>query len=109
MKVGFTKLLLLLATTMLSLFCLSLILPSSFAEPFLLLELLSKDSDIARTIFLELRIPRTSLALIVGASLGLAGAAMQGLLRNPLAEPGVVGVSGSAALEIGRASCRERV
>ena len=98
MKVGFTKLLLLLATTMLSLFCLSLILPSSFAEPFLLLELLSKDSDVARTIFLELRIPRTSLALIVGASLGLAGAAMQGLLRNPLAEPGVVGVSGSAAL-----------
>src|SRR5690606_38640086 len=36
--------------------------------------------------------------LMVGASLGLAGAAMQGLLRNPLAEPGIVGVSGCAAL-----------
>ncbi|MGE0746019.1 MAG: FecCD family ABC transporter permease [Rhodospirillales bacterium] len=46
----------------------------------------------------ELRLPRALLGALVGASLGLAGAAMQGLLRNPLAEPGVVGVSGCAAL-----------
>ncbi|MBC8158128.1 MAG: iron ABC transporter permease [Alphaproteobacteria bacterium] len=45
----------------------------------------------------DLRLPRTLLAILVGASLGLAGAALQGLLRNPLAEPGVIGVSTSAA------------
>ena len=46
----------------------------------------------------EIRLPRALLAIMVGASLGLAGAAMQGYLRNPLAEPGLIGVSGSAAL-----------
>lgn len=46
----------------------------------------------------ELRLPRALLGLLVGFTLGLAGAAMQGLLRNPLAEPGVIGVSGTAAL-----------
>lgn len=51
----------------------------------------------ASIILLELRVPRALLGALVGASLGLAGAAMQGLLRNPLAEPGVVGVSGLAA------------
>ncbi|MGC0222679.1 FecCD family ABC transporter permease [Pseudooceanicola nitratireducens] len=46
----------------------------------------------------EIRLPRMILAVAIGASLGLAGAAMQGYLRNPLAEPGLIGVSGSAAL-----------
>lgn len=46
----------------------------------------------------EIRLPRAVLAVLVGASLGLSGAAMQGLLRNPMAEPGVIGVSASAAL-----------
>jgi iron complex transport system permease protein len=46
----------------------------------------------------EIRLPRAILAVMVGASLGLSGAAMQGYLRNPLAEPGLIGVSGSAAL-----------
>lgn len=46
----------------------------------------------------ELRLPRAALAVLIGLSLGLAGAAMQGLLRNPLAEPGIVGTSGFAAL-----------
>ncbi len=46
----------------------------------------------------EIRLPRAILAVLVGASLGLAGAAMQGYLRNPLAEPGLIGVSGAAAL-----------
>lgn len=49
-------------------------------------------------ILLELRVPRTVLCLAVGAALGIAGAAMQGLLRNPLAEPGLLGVSSGAAL-----------
>lgn len=49
-------------------------------------------------ILLELRVPRTVLCVAVGAALGLSGAAMQGLLRNPLAEPGLLGVSSGAAL-----------
>lgn len=46
----------------------------------------------------EIRLPRVLLGLIIGAGLGLSGAAMQGYLRNPLADPGLIGVSGSAAL-----------
>jgi len=46
----------------------------------------------------EIRLPRAILAVMIGASLGLSGAAMQGYLRNPLAEPGLIGASGSAAL-----------
>lgn len=45
----------------------------------------------------QIRLPRVLCALFVGAALGLSGAVMQGLLRNPLAEPGVIGVSGTAA------------
>lgn len=49
-------------------------------------------------IIAELRLPRTVLAGLVGAGLGLSGAAMQGYLRNPLADPGLFGVSSGAAL-----------
>jgi len=49
-------------------------------------------------IILELRIPRTVLAMVVGAALGMSGAALQGYTRNPLADPGVLGVSSMAAL-----------
>ena len=53
---------------------------------------------IPQRILLDIRLPRTILCLAVGAALGLTGAAMQGLLRNPLAEPGLLGVSSGAAL-----------
>ncbi|PGH57209.1 ABC transporter permease [Azospirillum palustre] len=46
----------------------------------------------------EIRLPRLLLGIEVGAALGIAGAALQGLLRNPLAEPGLIGVSASAGL-----------
>jgi iron complex transport system permease protein len=46
----------------------------------------------------EVRLPRALLAAFVGGTLGLSGAALQGLLRNPLAEPGIIGVSNGAAL-----------
>ncbi|MFT3966738.1 MAG: iron ABC transporter permease [Sphingobium sp.] len=53
---------------------------------------------VARTILLDLRLPRLISGLLVGAMLGLAGAVLQGYLRNPLAEPSVLGASNSAAL-----------
>ncbi|HEY2068035.1 MAG TPA: iron ABC transporter permease [Rhizomicrobium sp.] len=46
----------------------------------------------------EIRLPRAVLALVVGAALGASGAALQGLFRNPLAEPGITGVTSSAGL-----------
>ena len=52
----------------------------------------------APTILFELRLPRGVLALVVGAGLGGAGAAMQGYLRNPLADPGLFGIAPGAAL-----------
>jgi iron complex transport system permease protein len=56
------------------------------------------EAELARLILWELRLPRLVLALVVGAALGLAGAVLQGLTRNPLAEPGLLGVSSGAAL-----------
>jgi iron complex transport system permease protein len=55
-------------------------------------------TTIETLILFELRLPRALLALAIGATLGLAGASLQGLLRNPLAEPGIIGVSNGAAL-----------
>ena len=52
----------------------------------------------ALPILLELRAPRAALALVIGAGLGAGGAAMQGYLRNPLADPGLFGVAPMAAL-----------
>lgn len=56
--------------------------------------------DAARdaVIVLDIRLPRTVLAILVGAATAVAGAVMQGLFRNPLADPGIVGVSSGAAL-----------
>lgn len=56
------------------------------------------DDAIARTIVWELRLPRAVLALLAGAALALSGAVFQALLRNPLAEPYVLGVAGGAAV-----------
>ena len=60
--------------------------------------LFSSELNLTRLVVLELRLPRTVLAVLVGAALGLSGAVLQGLLRNPLAEPGLLGVSSGAAL-----------
>jgi iron complex transport system permease protein len=54
--------------------------------------------EAARIIVQDIRLPRTLAAIATGLALGMAGAAMQGLLRNPLAEPGVLGVSATASL-----------
>ena len=60
--------------------------------------LLAQDSALVDIILWQIRVPRTLLAVLVGGSLGLSGALLQGLLRNPLAEAGVIGVSSAAAL-----------
>lgn len=59
---------------------------------------MGNNDKVASIILFDLRLPRTLLALAVGAMLGLAGAALQGYLRNPLAEPSVLGTSNAAAL-----------
>src|SRR5215207_10803029 len=51
-------------------------------------------------IITDLRVPRTILGLLVGAALGLAGALMQALTRNPLADPGLLGVTAGSAFAI---------
>ena len=51
-----------------------------------------------RLVVWAIRLPRALAAFLVGAALGISGAALQGLLRNPLAEPGVLGVSATASL-----------
>lgn len=58
----------------------------------------SLDGNVDRVILLQTRLPRVLMAAVVGAALATAGAALQGLLRNPLAEPHLIGVSGGAAL-----------
>src|SRR5688500_1081510 len=49
-------------------------------------------------VFVAIRLPRALLAVMTGAGLGAAGAAMQGLFRNPLADPGLMGVTAGASL-----------
>lgn len=70
--------------------------PLSLAQS--LSALLGQGDEAARVIIWEIRLPRAAAAFGVGAALGLAGGALQGLLQNPLAEPGVLGVSAFAAL-----------
>ena len=81
------------------LFIASLCVGSVFISPEQLLpHLVADKTHTMHLIVREIRLPRALLAILVGGSLGLAGAALQGLLRNPLAEPGIIGVSGCAAL-----------
>lgn len=80
------------------LFTASLLIGPAGLTPAESLHALISDTGPAGLIMREIRLPRAILGLLVGACLGLSGAAMQGYLRNPLAEPGLIGVSGSAAL-----------
>ena len=69
----------------------------SFNTP--LLKYLTNDvKSIEEIVLLKIRIPRVILAILVGSSLSLSGACLQGLFRNPLADPGLIGVSAGAAL-----------
>jgi iron complex transport system permease protein len=67
-------------------------------SPFAVIDaLFGGGSDVQQTIVREIRLPRTILGLAIGAILGLSGAALQGLLRNPLASPSLFGAPQSAA------------
>ncbi len=59
---------------------------------------LAEFSSREATVLLSIRIPRLLLGVAVGASLGISGASLQGLFRNPLVEPGIIGISNGAAL-----------
>jgi len=86
------RLVLLLALALCVAVPLSLLAGSVWINPF------SPELHSASTILVELRMPRAVLALVLGAGLGAAGAAMQGYLRNPLADPGLFGIAPGAAL-----------
>lgn len=70
----------------------------SFNE--LWLSVTGRGEPVSDTILFNIRAPRMLLALIVGASLAIAGASMQGLLRNPLADPGLIGITAGASLAV---------
>lgn len=81
--------------------CLSLLIGSGevgFVRSFQ--ALLSAHDEQARFVLFELRVPRTVLAMIVGAALAAAGAVLQTMTRNPLAEPGLLGVSAGASFAV---------
>ena len=59
--------------------------------------LLTGQGEAAALVMREIRLPRALLGVMIGATLGLSGAALQGYLRNPLAEPGLLGVTGAAS------------
>ena len=90
--------------TSLSIFFIILILTliiafSNGSFDFSFLSLLKGETNsLENTIFFEIRIPRVILACLVGTSLAISGACLQGLFRNPLADPGLIGVSAGAAL-----------
>lgn len=86
------RLVLLLALALCVAVPLSLLAGRVWINPF------SPELHSASTILVELRLPRAVLALVLGAGLGAAGAAMQGYLRNPLADPGLFGIAPGAAL-----------
>ncbi|MBA4789941.1 MAG: iron ABC transporter permease [Rhizobiales bacterium] len=72
--------------------------PVPFDVPQAVGDILAGRPSLEAMVLAELRVPRAVLGAAVGFSLGVTGAALQGLMRNPLADPGVVGVSGAAAL-----------
>ncbi|MCF7699199.1 FecCD family ABC transporter permease [Loktanella sp. M215] len=94
-----TRLTLILSTLVAVLFVAALLIGPAHIGPVPSLRALILGGDGPMTLVMrEIRLPRALLGLMIGGALGLAGAAMQGYLRNPLADPGLIGVSGSAAL-----------
>lgn len=87
---------LVLALAAMALACISFLIGPAELDPGRLFAGLFSTHGAASVIAREIRLPRALLALFVGAALGASGAALQGLFRNPLAEPGVTGVTSAA-------------
>ena len=88
-----------LAVLVAVLFAASLLVgPAAIGLRAALAALLQGEGEMVTLVMREVRLPRALLGVLVGGALGLAGAALQGLMRNPLAEPGLIGTSGAAAL-----------
>jgi len=88
----------LLLASALAIFAALLLGSTPMAPGRVLAALLGAAEAAERTVVWQVRLPRALAAYVVGMALGASGAALQGLLRNPLAEPGVLGVSASASL-----------
>jgi iron complex transport system permease protein len=88
-----------LAVLVVALFAASLLTgPAGLAPGASLEALVTGRGGAVALVMREIRLPRALLAALIGGGLGLSGAALQGYLRNPLAEPGIIGISGAAAL-----------
>ncbi|MEM9738834.1 MAG: iron ABC transporter permease [Pseudomonadota bacterium] len=81
-----------------ALFCACLLGSTPLGPERVLMAMIGSSDAGDRLVVWAIRLPRAVAAFLVGAALGISGAALQGLLRNPLAEPGVLGVSAAAAL-----------
>lgn len=88
----------LLIATVLAIFAACLLGSTSLSVDRVILAFFGGADSGDRLVVWSIRLPRALAAFLVGAALGLSGAALQGLLRNPLAEPGVLGVSATASL-----------
>ncbi len=98
MRLSQAKLCALLAVIALLLFIASVVIGRDSLPLFAALkDALSGGDSVYAVILTQIRLPRALIALVAGATLGLCGAAMQGLLRNPLASPGLVGSASGAA------------
>ncbi|MCI2399231.1 iron ABC transporter permease [Aliiroseovarius subalbicans] len=94
-----SRLFVILTLGMVALFVISLVVgPAQIGPVDSLVALVAGDGSPLTLIMREIRLPRAILAVLIGGGLGLSGAALQGYLRNPLAEPGLIGVSSTAAL-----------
>lgn len=95
LKVGSIWLFLIVAMAVLSLVALS-VGSAGYSIPEILRALLSGEENTVKVILYNLRLPRLLLALLIGASLSASGALLQSVMRNPLADPGTIGVSAGA-------------
>jgi heme transport system permease protein len=90
-----------LITFVVALLCALIIASTQGAFPIPLTSLLQTTlTEQEQAVFFSIRLPRVLLAIVVGASLAVSGAALQGLFRNPLADPGLIGIASGAAFAV---------
>lgn len=95
---GFGTLISILIAILLGLMTLSLVIGPAAISPWTSLKALFTDDGAITLVMREIRLPRALLAIMIGATLGITGAALQAFLRNPLADAGVLGIGATAAL-----------